>query len=54
MVLPLTDQELTFFELLNARGQIVPELITDDGRLQNIIGAHPGLQWKALNVRQHR
>ena len=53
MVLPLTDQESEFLERLNARGEIVPNLLTDDERLQNIIRSHPGLLWKAVNVRQH-
>ena len=53
MVLPLTDQEGEFLERLNARGEIVPNLLTDDERLQNIIRSHPGVLWKAVNVRQH-
>ena len=53
MVLPLTDQESEFLERLNARGEIVPNLLTDDERLQNIIRSHPGVLWKAVNVRQH-
>jgi hypothetical protein len=32
----------------------VPEVLTDDQRLRDIIGTHPGLRWKALHVRQHR
>ena len=31
-----------------------PEVLTDDERLRDIIRTHPGLLWKALNVRQHR
>jgi len=54
MVLPLTGQESEFLERLNARGEIAPNLLTDDERLQNIIRLHPGLLWKAVNVRQHR
>lgn len=49
-VLPLTPGELAFLEQLNGAGEIDPELITDDARLQAILRAHPGLQWKALNV----
>lgn len=29
-------------------------VLTDDERLQDIVRTHPGLRWKALNVRQHR
>ena len=54
MVLPLTGQEGEFLERLNARGEIAPNLLTDDERLQNIIRSHPGLLWKAVNVTQHR
>lgn len=54
MLLPLTNQESEFLERLNARGEIVPDLITNDEGLRNIIRTHPGLLWKAMNARQHR
>jgi hypothetical protein len=54
MVLPLTDREREFLERLNGKGEILPEVLTDDERLREIIRTHPGLLWKALNVRQHR
>lgn len=54
MVLPLTDREREFLERLNGKGEILPEVLTDDTRLRDIIRTHPGLLWKALNVRQHR
>ena len=54
MVLPLTDREREFLERLNGTGDILPEVLTDDERLRDIIRTHPGLLWKALNVRQHR
>ena len=53
MVLPLTDREREFLERLNGKGEILPEVLTDDDRLRDIIRKHPGLLWKALNVRQH-
>lgn len=53
MVLPLTDREREFLERLNGKGEILPEVLTDDERLRDIIRTHPGLLWKALNVRQH-
>lgn len=53
IVLPLADNEREFLELLNTRGEIVPELLTGDDHLQARISAQPGLQWKALNVRRH-
>ena len=54
MVLPLAAHELKFLERLNGKGEVVPDLITDDQRIQDIIRAHPGLLWKAQNVRHHR
>lgn len=54
MVLPLADHELDFLERLNGRGEVVPDLLTDDQRMRDIIQTHPGLLWKAQNVRQYR
>ncbi len=53
VVLPLTAEELEFLTLLNEQGEIVSELLTGDDRLKAIIGSHPGLRWKALNVKKH-
>ena len=36
----------------NDDGGIVPELITEDQEERRIIASHPGLLWKALNVRK--
>ncbi len=52
-VLPLNAEEIEFLRRLNERGEIVPELLTSDDRLKTIIGSHPGLRWKALNVIKH-
>lgn len=46
-------QEVEFLDRLNERGEIVPELLADDQDLQATIRSHPGLLWKALNVRKH-
>lgn len=54
ILLPLESQEREFLTLLNERGVIAPALLTSDERMREIIGIHPGLQWKALNVREHR
>ncbi len=54
MVLPFSENEIEFLDRLNDRGQIAPELLTEDPALQGKIDSHPGLQWKALNVRRHR
>ena len=53
-VLPLTRDEREFIEGLNESGEIVPALLTDDKARQKVIQEHPGLRWKALNVRKHR
>jgi len=54
VVLPLRPEEIEFLDRLNDRGEIVGELLTGDPAMQRLIGAHPGLQWKARNVREHR
>jgi len=53
-VLPFTAPESEFLDRLNERGEIVPELLTDDEGLQDTIRSHPGLLWKAVNVRKQR
>ena len=54
MVLPFADHEREFLERLNGKGEIAPEVLTDDQRLLDVIRTHPGLLWKALNVRRRR
>jgi len=53
-VLPLRHREAQFLDLLLDEGQVVPELLTDDEALRGRIQVHPGLEWKALNVRKFR
>jgi len=53
-LLPMRSHEMEFLTRLNDSGEIVPELLTDDMEMQTIIRSHPGLQWKALNVRKHQ
>lgn len=52
-VLPLRDNERQFLDRLLDDGEIAPELLTEDGQMQERIALHPGLVWKAYNVRQH-
>ena len=33
-------------ERLNGKGEILPEVLTDDEHLRDIIRTHPGLLWK--------
>lgn len=51
-LLPLTTDEMEFLRHLNGHGEIRPDLLTADETMQATIRAHPGLQWKALNVRK--
>ena len=52
-VLPLAPNEVEFLDRLNDRGDIAPEILTVDPDMQAIIREHPGLRWKALNVKKH-
>ena len=53
VVLPFTDSEMEFLNLLLDQGEIVPSLLTSDKDLQERISRQPLLEWKALNVRKH-
>lgn len=50
-VFPLEAHEREFLERLNGAGDIASDLLTADPTLQAIIREHPGLKWKALNVK---
>jgi hypothetical protein len=54
VVLPFTDSETEFLNLLLDKGEIVPSLLTSDKDLQERISRHPLLEWKALNVREYK
>ena len=53
IVLPLTSDETEFIRRLNDEGIVAPELITGDSEMRHTIRLHPGLRWKALNVKRH-
>ena len=53
IVLPFTDDECAFLDLLLERGEIDASILTSDVSLQQRIQAQPLLEWKALNVRRH-
>jgi len=53
-LLPFTDPERTFLDLLLDRGVIDSTLLTADASLQSRIQRQPLLEWKALNVRNHK
>ena len=54
VVLPFTDAELEFLDLLLDKGEIDSTILTADTALQERIQEQPLLEWKALNVRKHR
>jgi len=54
VVLPLADNEREFLDRLLDHGEIDPALLTQDEQMSVRIRSHPLLQWKALNVRQHK
>jgi hypothetical protein len=54
VVLPFTESETEFLNLLLDKGEIVPSLLTYEKDLQRRIRQHPLLEWKALNVREHK
>jgi len=53
-VLPLSDPEREFLDLLLEKGEIDPSILTSDQALQERIQNQPLLQWKALNVKRHK
>lgn len=54
VVLPLTDSETEFLNLLLDKGEIAPSLLTSEKDMQDRISRHPLLEWKALNVREYK
>jgi hypothetical protein len=53
-VLPFTDPERAFLDLLLDRGVIDSTILTADASLQRRIQGQPLLEWKALNVRRYK
>lgn len=53
-VLPFTDPEQAFLDLLLDRGVSDSTILTVDRSLQKRIQNHPLLEWKALNVQHHK
>jgi len=54
VVLPFTDAEREFLDLLLEKGEIDSTILTADTALQQRIQSQPLLEWKALNVRRHK
>lgn len=53
-VLPLSDREREFLDRILDHGQIEGSLLTSDPALLDRIRRHPGLEWKAQNVREYK
>jgi predicted nucleotidyltransferase component of viral defense system len=53
IVLPLANTEQRFLDALLDKGEIEGTLLTDDAAMSERIKNHPGLLWKATNVRLH-
>jgi predicted nucleotidyltransferase component of viral defense system len=51
-LLPLNDGEREFLDRLLDHGEVEPTLLTGDAGLATRIRRHPGLEWKAQNVRR--
>jgi hypothetical protein len=48
----LTHAEREFLDRIYERGEVAPELLTNDARLQAVIREHPGILWKLQNSRE--
>jgi hypothetical protein len=53
-LLPFTEAEMEFLNRVLDKGEIGPELLTDDADMQDRIRRHPLLEWKAMNVREFK
>lgn len=51
-LLPLSEAEREFLDRLLDHGEVNPALLTADAEMADRIRRHPGLEWKAQNVRQ--
>jgi hypothetical protein len=53
-VLPFEANEREFLDRLLDHGEIQPSLLTEEADVADRIRRHPGLEWKALNVRRFK
>ena len=53
-LLPFSNAEREFLNLLLDQGRIDASLLTSDKDLRERIESQPLLKWKAMNVRQHK
>lgn len=54
IVLPLSEPEREFLDRLLDYGEIVPSVLAAEEAWAESVKQHPLLEWKALNVRQHK
>lgn len=54
VVLPFSEAEKAFLDLLLDHGEIDSTILTTDTTLQQRIQRQPLLEWKAINVRKHK
>ena len=54
VVLPVTAPEREFLDRLLDHSHVEPSRLTDDPELADRILHHPGLLWKAQNVREFK
>ena len=54
VVLPFSENEKAFLDLLLDQGEIDSTILTSDKDLQQRIQKQPLLEWKAVNVRKHK
>lgn len=51
-ILPSNTEESDFINLIRSKGEIKPELITDNSELAKIISIHPAIKWAAQRHRR--
>jgi len=54
ILLPFSVSEREFLDHILDAGEIIPSLLTADKEMSRRILSHPGLHWKALNVREFK
>jgi hypothetical protein len=52
-LLPLNSNEIEFLDLLLDKGELHPNLLTQDELLVANMHSHPGLKWKILKILGH-
>jgi hypothetical protein len=54
VVIPFSENEKAFLDLLLDHGEIDSTILTADSSLQQRIQRQPLLEWKAVNVKKHK